>query len=110
MSEKRYPKFQTEIMEIIPVHIIFKCIHLWRRLCDRHLMKKNSWMNTAGSEKMKCWIWWLSPSPRPVRSVNGAIVVGYKLAGYQDTGGDPGNDPAPFAIISVISICYSNPQ
>ena len=23
-------------MENIPVHIIFKCIHLWRRLCDRH--------------------------------------------------------------------------
>ena len=62
-------------------------------------------MNTTGSEKMKCWIWWLSPG---AIAVNGAIVVGYKLAGIPGTlVAILGTILPPFAIISVISICYN---
>ena len=46
------------------------------------LMKKNLWMIITGLKRMRCWIWLQSRSHRRDRiAVNGAIVVGYKLAG-----------------------------
>ena len=66
-------------------------------------------MNTAGSKKTKCWDLALhrpvsARRDRSQRSHCGGVQA---LLGSRDTGGDPGDDPAPFAIISVISICYN---
>lgn len=65
-------------------------------------------MIIIGLTRMKCWIWLQLPNLHqgPI-AVNGAIVVGYKLAGILGAmTAILGTIIPPFLIISVISVGY----
>lgn len=96
-------------MENIHIHTVSECIHLWRRLCDRHSDEKEvvdeyHWIE---EDEMLDLVAIAQSSPGAI-AVNGAIVVGYKLAGIPGTlVAILGTILPPFVIISVISICYN---
>lgn len=96
-------------MENISVHIIFKCIHFWWGVCHRYtdeekFVDEYHWIE---EDEMLDLVAIAQSSPGAI-AVNGAIVVGYKLAGIPGTlVAILGTILPPFVIISVISICYN---
>ena len=65
-------------------------------------------MSFTGSKKRKCWIWLRLHSLHPAIAINGAIVVGYKLAGSAGVlVSIIGTVIPPFVIIALLSVCYN---
>lgn len=100
---------KTSVKQIIYFYPLSECLHFWRRLCDRYTHEKKfvdqyHWID---DEEMLDLIAIAQSSPGAI-AVNGAIVVGYKLAGI------PGvllcvlaTVLPPFVIISILSVFYA---
>ena len=99
---------KTSVKQIIYFYPLSECLHFWRRLCDRYTHEKfvdqYHWID---DEEMLDLIAIAQSSPGAI-AVNGAIVVGYKLAGI------PGvllcvlaTVLPPFVIISILSVFYA---
>ena len=93
-QEKReieYEQQKKSLMEDIHFNIIFKCIYIrWRlRDCEPDLVA-------------------IAQSSPGAIAINGAIVVGYKLAGIAGVlVSIIGTVIPPFAIIALLSVCYN---
>ena len=96
-------------MEAIHISFIFKCLYIWRRICNCYIDEKKfvddyHWIE---ENEMLDLVAIAQSSPGPI-AVNGAIVVGYKLAGMPGVlVAIIGTIIPPFLIISVISVCYN---
>lgn len=96
-------------MEDIHFNIIFKCIYIRRRLRDRELMKKKfvDELHWVEEKEMLDLVAIAQSSPGAI-AINGAIVVGYKLAGIAGVlVSIIGTVIPPFVIIALLSVCYN---
>ena len=100
---------KKSLMEDIHFNIIFKCIYIRRRLRDRELMKKKfvDELHWVEEKEMLNLVAIAQSSPGAI-AINGAIVVGYKLAGIAGVlVSIIGTVIPPFVIIALLSVCYN---
>lgn len=100
---------KKSLMEDIHFNIIFKCIYIRRRLRDRELMKKKfvDELHWVEEKEMLDLVAIAQSSPGAI-AINGAIVVGYKLAGIAGVlVSIIGTVIPPFVIIALLSVCYN---
>lgn len=96
-------------MEDIYFNIISECFYFWWWLCNCYVDEKKfvddyHWIE---ENEMLDLVAIAQSSPGAI-AVNGAIVVGYKLAGILGTiVAIIGTVIPPFLIISIISFCYN---
>lgn len=105
---KRKRSKSESFMETFYFNFIFKCIYFWWRLCDRHVNEEKfvDDLHWIDEKEMLDLVAIAQSSPGAI-AVNGAIVVGYKLAGIAGVlVSILGTMLPPFVIISVISAFY----
>ena len=102
-GRKRNEK-KEKIIEVVYRNILFKCIYLWWRLYDRIFDEEEyHWIE---EDEMLDLVAIAQSAPGAI-AVNGAIVVGYKLAGISGVIVSVfGAVLPPFLIISVVSVFY----
>lgn len=93
-------------MENFYINALSECVHIWRRICDRvadeekfvdeyHWIEENEMLDLVA----------IAQSAPGAIAVNGAIVVGYKLAGIAGVmTAILGTVIPPFLILSVLSV------
>ena len=101
-GRKRNEK-KEKIIEVVYRNILFKCIYLWWRLYVRIFDEEYHWIE---EDEMLDLVAIAQSAPGAI-AVNGAIVVGYKLAGISGVIVSVfGAVLPPFLIISVVSVFY----
>ena len=103
-GRKRNEK-KEKIIEVVYRNILFKCIYLWWRLYDR-IFDEEEVCEWIEEDEMLDLVAIAQSAPGAI-AVNGAIVVGYKLAGISGVIVSVfGAVLPPFLIISVVSVFY----
>ena len=96
-------------MAVVFFNIIFKCIYIRRWLRDRKFDEKKfvDELHWIEEKEMLDLVAIAQSSPGAI-AINGAIVVGYKLAGIAGVlVSIIGTVIPPFVIIALLSVCYN---